>query len=64
MTFDPGHEYHDVQLQLYGPMAGTDPALPPIANNPTTLAPMSGFIFSAVQAATFVGDETLVTRRW
>jgi len=34
MTFDPGHEFHDVQLQLYGPMQGTDPDLPPVANTP------------------------------
>jgi phospholipase C len=60
MTFDPGHEFHDVQLQLYGPMQGTDPELPPIANTPSNPAPMTGFIFSATQAVTFPGDENLV----
>src|SRR5579871_5315329 len=28
MPFDPGHEYYDVQVQLYGPLKGTDPSLP------------------------------------
>ena len=32
MTFDPGHEYYDVQIQLYGPLKDTDPSLPPLAN--------------------------------
>src|SRR5437868_4105960 len=35
MTFDPAHEYYDVQVQLYGPLKGTDPSLPPIANPPS-----------------------------
>jgi phospholipase C len=60
MTFDPAHEYYDVQVQLYGPLKGTDPSLPPIANIPQDLAPMSGFIASATQAVDFSGDENLV----
>ena len=60
MTFDPGHEYYDVQVQLYGPMKGTDPSLPPIANLPSDPAPMSGFIASATKAVDFSGDENLV----
>jgi len=60
MTFDPGHEFHDVQLQLYGPMAGTDPDLPPIANTASNPAAMNGFLFSATQTAVFAGDEKLV----
>src|ERR1043165_3648135 len=31
MTFDPAHEYYDVQVQLYGPLKGMDPGLPPLA---------------------------------
>jgi phospholipase C len=60
MTFDPSHEYYDVQIQLYGPLAGSDPSLPPIANLPREPAPMSGFVASAVQAVDFSGDEALV----
>src|SRR5436190_15250005 len=60
MTIDPGHEYYDVQVQLFGPLKGTDPSLPPIANIPREPAPMNGFIASAVQAVDFSGDENLV----
>ncbi|MGO8677362.1 MAG: alkaline phosphatase family protein [Limisphaerales bacterium] len=60
MTFDPGHEYYDVQIQLYGPQTPTDPKLPPIANPPCDPAPMTGFIASATQAIEFSGDENLV----
>jgi len=60
MTFDPGHEYYDVQIQLYGPLKGTDPSLPPIANPESNPAPMTGFIASATQAVDFSGDENLV----
>jgi phospholipase C len=60
MTFDPGHEHYDVQLQLYGPLKGTDPSLPPLANVPSDPAPMSGFLASAKQAVDFSGDERLV----
>jgi phospholipase C len=60
MTFDPGHEYYDVQIQLYGPLKGADPGLPPIANPPHDPAPMTGFIASATQAVDFSGDENLV----
>ena len=60
MTFDPGHEYYDVQIQLYGPLAGTDPSLPPIANPPRHPAPMTGFVASATQAVDYSGDEKLV----
>src|SRR5579862_986043 len=60
MRFDPGHEYYDVQIQLYGPLQGTDPTLPPIANPPFQPAPMNGFIASAVQAVDYAGDENMV----
>jgi phospholipase C len=60
MTFDPGHEYYDVQVQLYGPIEGTDPSMPPIANIPSDPAPMSGFVSSATAAVDFSGDEKLV----
>ncbi len=60
MTFDPGHEFYDVQIQLYGPLKDTDPSLPPLANPPQDPAPMSGFIASATQAIDFSGDENLV----
>ena len=60
MPFDPAHEYYDVQVQLYGPMKGTAPDLPPIANLPTDPAPMIGFVANAVHAVDFSGDERLV----
>jgi phospholipase C len=60
MRFDPGHEYYDVKIQLYGPLKDTDPSLPPIANPATDPAPMTGFIASATQAVDYSGDENLV----
>jgi phospholipase C len=60
MTFDPGHEYYDVQIQLYGPLKETAPGLPPIANPAHDPSPMTGFIASATQAVDFSGDENLV----
>ena len=60
MTFDPGHEHYDVQIQLYGPLKDTDPSLPPIANPAHDPAPMTGFIASATQAVDYSGDENLV----
>jgi phospholipase C len=60
MTFDPGHEYYDGQIQLYGPLKPADPSLPPIANPPRDPAPMTGFIASATQAVDFSGDENRV----
>jgi phospholipase C len=60
MTFDPGHEHYDVQIQLYGPLEDTDPSLPPIANPARDPAPMTGFIASANQAVDYSGDENLV----
>src|SRR5260221_5129000 len=60
MPFDPGHEYYDVQVQLYGPLKDTAPDMPPIANIASDPAPMTGFIASATQAVDFSGDESLV----
>lgn len=60
MTFDPGHEFYDVQIQLYGPRQPTDPKLPPVANPPCNPPPMTGFVASATQAIEFSGDEDLV----
>lgn len=60
MTFDPSHEFYDVQVQLYGPLTDTDPSLPPIANLPRYPAPMTGFLASATQAVDYSGDENLV----
>jgi phospholipase C len=60
MRFDPGHEFYDVQVQLYGPLQNTAPDLPPVANPPRQPAPMTGFIASAVQAVDYSGDENLV----
>ena len=60
MTFDPGHEFYDVQFQLYGPLKDTAPDLPPIANPASDPAPMSGFVYSAMHAIDFSGDEELV----
>ncbi len=60
MSFDPAHEFYDVQVQLYGPLKGTDPGLPPLANVPIDPAPMSGFVANASQAVDFSGDEDFV----
>lgn len=60
MAFDPAHEFYDVQVQLYGPLPGTDPGLPPLANIPTDPAPMTGFIANASHAVDFSGDERFV----
>lgn len=47
MPFDPGHEFEDVQIQLYGRAASAD-RKPAARTDP---APMSGFVFSAEAAA-------------
>ncbi len=60
MTFDPGHEFYDVKIQLYGPLKETDPSLPPLANPAIDPAPMTGFIASATQAVDYPGDEKRV----
>jgi phospholipase C len=60
MRFDPGHEFYDVQIQLYGPLKDTDPSLPPVANPPSQPAAMTGFIASATQAVDYSGDENLI----
>ena len=60
MRFDPGHEFYDVQIQLYGPLKNTDPNLPPIANPPSQPAAMTGFIASATKAVDYTGDENLI----
>jgi len=60
MTFDPGHEYYDVKIQLYGPLKDSDPSLPPLANPAVDPAPMTGFVASATKAVDFSGDENLV----
>src|SRR5579859_3064734 len=44
MKFDPGHEFYDVQIQLYGPLKDTSPDMPPLANLPIDPAPMTGFV--------------------
>jgi len=41
LSFDPSHEYPEVQIQLYGPAKGGK------ANKPAHPAPMSGFICSS-----------------
>lgn len=60
MRFDPGHEFYDVAIQLYGPLKGTDPTFPPVANPPFQPAPMNGFVSSATQAVDDSGDENMV----
>jgi phospholipase C len=60
MRFDPGHEFYDVQIQLYGPLPNTASDLPPIANPPHQPAPMTGFVSSAIQAVDYSGDEVQV----
>lgn len=47
MPFDPGHEFEDIQIQLYGQQAGPARA----AKAPLAVAPMAGFVCSANAAA-------------
>jgi phospholipase C len=47
MSFDPDHEFEDIQMQLYG----IDPNAPDQANPRVDPAPMSGFPTSAYAAA-------------
>jgi phospholipase C len=47
MPFDPGHEFEDVQIQLYGRATGAARAAGPRVDP----APMSGFVCSAESAA-------------
>jgi len=51
MPFDPGHEFEDVQMQLYGQNGAT----PPVANPASNPAPMNGFVASAYPAAMEAG---------
>jgi hypothetical protein len=60
MPFDPGHEFEDVQIQLYGRLAtATREAAPRV--DP---APMSGFVFSAENAAQNPAHAAMVISRW
>jgi len=56
MPFDPGHEFVDVQIQLYGQAPGSDRAAGPRINP----APMTGFVDSALQAAKDPSQASLV----
>ena len=47
MPFDPGHEFEDIQIQLYGRAPSADRAPAPRVDP----APMSGFVYSAEQNA-------------
>ena len=51
MPFDPGHEFEDIQMQLYG----SNGATPPAPNPPANPAPMTGFVASAYPAAQKAG---------
>jgi len=51
MPFDPGHEFTDVQFQLYGPKNLSSANSSPTPNSPTDPAPMNGFLFSALHTA-------------
>ncbi len=51
MPFDPGHEFMDVQLQLYGPKNPSFAASSPTPNSPTEPALMNGFLCSAISNA-------------
>ena len=51
LYFDPGHEFEDVQMQLYG----SNGATPPAANKPSDPAAMSGFVCCAAQSARVAG---------
>jgi phospholipase C len=51
MPFDPGHEFMDVQLQLYGPKNPPASASSPTPITPNDPAPMNGFLCSAIYNA-------------
>jgi phospholipase C len=55
MSFDPGHEFDDIQIQLYGLYSGATRGATRgtdrLPNRPVTPAPMSGFVSSAQAAA-------------
>ena len=51
MSFDPAHEFMDVQMQLYGPSTAS-PAQP---NPPANPAAMSGFVCDATTTAQTAG---------
>jgi phospholipase C len=48
MPFDPGHEFVDVQRQLYGPKNLPPSNSPSAPNAPVDSAPMNGFLYSAL----------------
>jgi phospholipase C len=56
MPFDPGHEFEDVQIQLYGRIPAAAREAAPRADP----APMSGFVYSAENAAKDPSDAALV----
>jgi len=56
MLFDPGHEFIDVQIQLYGRAAGA-PRAPAARTDP---APMNGFVGSATATAATAVDAACV----
>ena len=56
MPYDPGHEFADVQLQLYGPGSPASRS----AGVPVDPAPMSGFVYSALDAASSAAEAGLV----
>ena len=59
MSFDPAHEFMDVQMQLYGPSS----ASPTQPNAPANPAAMNGFLCNATatsQAANVPGDAARV----
>jgi phospholipase C len=51
MLFDPGHEFMDVQLQLYGPKILPSGDSSPTPNSPADPAPMDGFLCSVIYKA-------------
>ena len=56
LPFDPGHEFLDIQMQLYGP----EKNLPTSPNTPTSPAPLSGFVASARHTAETPEDAARV----
>jgi phospholipase C len=56
MPFDPGHEFEDVQIQLYGRLSLADRKPAP----PMQPAPMNGFAYCAEQTAKHPADAAMV----
>ena len=59
MSFDPPHEFCDVQKQLYGPDSGSDSTSENCSSPPIFPAPMIGFLYCGNAAADAPGSNAV-----